>query len=118
MSVNNEANAVSVMAEADSVVTEVKKEQVQPSPQTSILCTIMHTLLKVARVLLCLWLSTPLWLPLTKTALGWATQYLQYITAFALVAAALTHISYSLLIPIIRAWVVHCTSSISLGPYT
>ena len=52
----------------------------------------MHILIKVARVLLCLWLSALLWLPQAKTALGWATQYLQYIAAFALVAATLAHI--------------------------
>ena len=54
MSVHYEANAVSVMAEADSVVTEVMEEQEQPSPQPSILHTSMRTLMKVAGVLLCL----------------------------------------------------------------
>ena len=68
MSVHDEADAVLVIA--DSVVREAVEEQVQPSPQTSILCTIMRTLMKVAGVLLCLWLSTPLWLPAAKAALG------------------------------------------------
>ena len=115
MSVHEEADAMSVAAEADSVVTKVTEEPVQPSPQPSIQRTIMRTLMKVAGVLLCLWLSAPLWLPPAKAALGWATQYLQYITAFALVAAALTHIPYSLPIPAIHVWVACCTSPISIG---
>ena len=85
---------------------EAMEEQVQTSPQPNILHTIIRTLMKVARVLLCLGLNAPLWLPPAKAALGWATQYLQSIIAFALVAAALTHIPYSLPIPISRAWVV------------
>ena len=88
MYVHEEAKAVSMAAEADSV--EVMEEQVQPPSQPSIWHTIMHTLSKAARALLCLWLSALLWLPPAKTALGWATQYLQYIAAFALVTAALT----------------------------
>ena len=59
MSVHEEAKAMSVAAEADSVVTEVMEEKVQPMPQPSILCTIMRTLTKAARALLCLWLSAP-----------------------------------------------------------
>ena len=113
MSVHEEADAMSVVAEADSVVTEVTEEQVQPSQQPSMWCTIMRTLYKVALALLCLWLSAPLWLPPAKTTLGWATQYLQYITAFALVTEALTHIPYHLPIPEICAWAAHCTSPIS-----
>ena len=103
MSVHEEADAVSMAAEVDSVVMEVMEEQVQPMPQPSIRRTIICTLYKVTRALLCLWLSGPLWLPPAKTALGWATQYLQYIAAFALVAAALSHIPYSLPIPAIHA---------------
>ena len=98
--------------ELDSV-TEVE-EQEQPAPTPSIRRIITRTLFKVAGVLLCLWLSSPLWLPPVKAALGWATQYLQYLAAFALVAAALTHIPYRLPIPAIRAWAVRCTSPISI----
>ena len=116
MFVHKEAEAIPVVAEADPVVAEVEQEEehVQLSlPQPSIWHTIMSTLIKLARVLLCLWLSSPLWLPPAKTALGWAIQYLQYIAAFALVATALTHIPYSLPIPTFCAWVAHCTSPIS-----
>ena len=80
MALHEEAEAMPVAAEADSEVMEVEQEEehVQPSmPQPSIWRTIIRTLSKVAGVLLCLWLSAPLWLPPAKTALGWATQYLQ-----------------------------------------
>ena len=117
MSVHEEAEAMPVVAEAESVATEVEQEEEHVQlllPQPSMGHTIMCILIKVAGVLLCLWLSTPIWLPPAKTALGWATRYLQYITAFALVAADLTHIPYRLPIPTIRAWVACCTSPISL----
>ena len=116
MSVHKESEDMPVVADAESVVTEVKQEEehVQLSlPQPSMRCTIMCTLYKVTGVLLCLWLSAVLWLPPAKTALEWATQYLQYIAAFALMATALTHIPYSLPILAIHAWVVRCTSPIS-----
>ena len=91
-----------VVAEAEPVVAEVEQEEehVQPSlPQPSMQSTIIGTLIKVVRVLLYLRLSALLWLPPAKTALGWATQYLQYIASFALVTMALTHIPYSPSIP-------------------
>lgn len=97
---------------ADSV-TEVE-EQVQQAPQPSTLPIIMHLLYKAAGVVLCLWLSSPLWLPPVKATLGWATQYLQYLAAFTLVATILTHIPYCLPIPTICAWAAHCTCPISL----
>ena len=106
-----------VVAEAEPVVAEVEQEEehVQPSlPQASMQSTIIGTLIKVVRVLLYLRLSALLWLPPAKTALGWATQYLQYVAAFALVAARLTHIPCSLPMPAIRAWVACCTSPISI----
>ena len=66
MSVHEEAEAVPVAAEAEPVVAEVEHEEehVQLSPpQPSWLHTIMRTLTKVAGELLCLCLSTLLWLP-------------------------------------------------------
>ena len=58
---------------------------------------------KATGAALCLWLSSLLWLPPVKVALGWATQHLQYLAAFTLVTAAFAHIPYYLPIPAIRA---------------
>ena len=100
--------------ESDSVI-EVE-EQEQPAPAstpapapTTLRVVIMRSLYKAAGAALCLWLSSPLWLPPVKAALGWATQYLQYLAAFALVATALAHVPYHLPIPAIRAWAARLT---------
>ena len=84
--------------ESDSVMEVEEQEQPAPAPAPSTLHVITCTLCKVAGVALYLWLSSPLRLPPVKATLGWATQYLQYLAAFALVAIALTHIPYRLLI--------------------
>ena len=104
--------------ESDSMI-EVE-EQEQPAPAstpapapTTLRAVIIRMLYKAAGAALFLWLSSPLWLPPVKATLGWATQYLQYLAAFALVAAALTYIPYCLPIPAIRSWVARCTSPIS-----
>ena len=104
--------------ESDSVTEVEVQEQPAPAPApvpTTLCVVITHTLYKAAGVALCLWLSSPLWLLPVKAALGWATQYLQYIAAFALVATTLAHIPYRLPIPAICTWPACLTSPIS-GP--
>ena len=104
--------------ESDSMI-EVE-EQEQPAPAstpapapTTLHVVIIRSLYKAAGAALCLWLSSPLWLPPVKAALGWATQYLQYLAAFALVAATLAHIPYRLPIPTIRAWAARLSRPIT-----
>ena len=96
---------------------EEQKQQAPVSTQapapTTLRVVIIRSLYKAARAALCLWLSSPLWLPPVKAALGWATQYLQYLAAFALVAATLAHIPYRLPIPAIRAWAARLSRPIS-----
>ena len=61
MAVQEEAESMPVADKTDSVVMEVEQEEehVQPSTtQTSMQHTIMCTLIKVAGILLYLWLST------------------------------------------------------------
>ena len=101
--------------ESDSVTKVEEQEQPAPVstpvPAPSTLHFIILMLYKAAGAALCLWLSSPLWVPLVKAALGWATQYLQYLAAFALVTATLAHIPYRL--PTICAWAACFTSPIS-----
>ena len=94
--------------ESDSMTEVEVQEQPAPAPAptpapTTLCVVIIHMLYKAAGVVLYLWLSSPLWLLPVKTTLGWSTQYLQYLAAFALVTATLAHIPYRLPIPAIRA---------------
>ena len=102
--------------ESDSVTEVEIQEQPAPAPTpapTTLRVVISRMLYKAAGVALCLWLSSPLWLPPVKATLGWATQYLQYLAAFALVATTLAHIPYCLPIPAICAWVARLIRPIS-----
>ena len=105
--------------QSDSMIEVEEQEQVAPASTpapapTTLRVVIIRSLYKAAGAALCLWLSSPLWLQPVKAALGWATQHLQYLAAFALVAAALAHIPYRLPIPAICSWVARCTCPISL----
>ena len=100
--------------ESDSMTKVEEQEQTAPTSTPAPAPTTLHVVIicmlyKAAGAALCLWLSSPLWLPPVKAALGWATQYLQYLAAFALVAAALAHVPYRLPIPTIRAWAARLT---------
>ena len=59
--------------ESDSVTEVEVQEQPAPAPTpalTTLRVVITRMLYKAAGVALCLWLSSPLWLPLVKAALG------------------------------------------------
>ena len=106
--------------ESDSGTEVEVQEQPAPVPTpapTTLRVVMTRMLYKAAGGVLYLWLSSPLWLPPVKATLGWATQYLQYLATFALVATTLAHIPYRLPIPAIRTWGGCLTYPIS-GGYT
>ena len=68
---------------------------VMMQPSTSILALMWARFIRLVGVAVGLWLCRPLWLPAVMDAARWATIYLQYISAAALVVAAILHVPFT-----------------------
>ena len=65
------------------------------TPTTSAFALIWAYMIRVVGVGVVLWLCSLLWLPAVRGIARWATIYLPYISAAALVVTATVHIPYS-----------------------
>ena len=81
--------------EAGASTSTAPASPMPSTPTTSILALIWAYMVRVVGVGVGLWLCSSLWLPAVRGIARWATIYLPYISAAALVATAAMHIPYS-----------------------